>query len=485
MIGQMRRSGLDAIGELAWGTHICQFYQTPQDLLEVLVGYFQQGLQNNEFCMWVTSEPLGIDEATNALRSVVPDLDERIRQGQIEFLDYRQWYFPDDQFDADLVLQRWVGREHAALTLGYEGLRFSGNITWVGTSGWNAFSDYEATVNEVIGSRHILALCTYPLDKCGGVEMLEVLRNHPLALVEKEGKWEVIQSPQDRNTTQALHNSEQRQKAILNTIPDPAWLKDKEERFLAVNTAWCRFSGSNSNDVLGKTVFDVFPTEIARKLSEEDRDIVQSCRPLQLEQLLPDKDGRLVWFDTIRNPLFNDHGDVVGTTGIARDITARKHAEELLREKEERLRLAAQAADFGTYDYDLVANKLYWSPELKAIWGLRPDDPCPVAENHVHLGVHPDDRAKVGNSLKGSLNPQGSGLLRIEHRIVRPDGSVRWVLAHGRVYFSGNGETRHACPCCRNLSGHHRAESSRRSLTRQRGESAGSPGSGVPGLLCC
>jgi PAS domain S-box-containing protein len=122
----------------------------------------------------------------------------------------------------------------------------------------------------------------------------------------------------------------------------------------------------------------------------------------------------------------------------------RKRIEDSLRESEERLRLAAQAAHFGTYDYDLVAERLYWSPELKAIWGLRPDDPRPIAENYVHAGVHPDDWASVAKTLKESLHPKGSGRLRIEHRIVRPDGSVRWVLARGQVYFCGDGETRHA-----------------------------------------
>ena len=238
--------------------------------------------------------------------------------------------------------------------------------------------------------------------------------------------------------------SEQRQKAILDAVPDLAWLKDKEGRYLAVNSAWCRFFGMNSTDTLGKTAFDLLAPELAAKFEELDRSIVLSGHLSPYEELLTDKDGRKVWFETFNSPVLDEHGEFIGTTGLARDITERKHAEELLRENEERLRLAAQAANFGTYDYDLVANKLYWSPELKAIWGLRPDDPYPIAEEYVPFGVHPDDRAKVGNLLKESLNPQGSGLLQIEHRIVRPDGSVRWVLAHGRVYFSGDGEARHA-----------------------------------------
>jgi PAS domain S-box-containing protein len=247
-----------------------------------------------------------------------------------------------------------------------------------------------------------------------------------------------------KKAEEALHESEQRQKAILDNIPDLAWLKDKKGCFLAINPAWCRFFGMNAQDALGKTASELLSPEMAAKFEELDRSIVLSGSLSPYEELLTDEDGRKVWFETINTRLLDDHGDVVGTTGLARDITERKHAEELLSKNEERLRLAAEAANFGAYDYDFMANKLYWSPESKAIWGLRPDDPCPIAENYVHLGVHPDDRANVENTLNESLNPHGSGLLQIEHRIVRLDGSVRWVLAHGRVYFSGDGETRHA-----------------------------------------
>src|SRR3990170_1170585 len=98
--GEKRDSGIALIGEVPWGTHFCQFYQTPQDLIDILVPYFQQGLEHDEFCMWVTSEPLKVDEAKAALRRVVPDLDERILRGQIEIIDYSDWYTATGRFNA-------------------------------------------------------------------------------------------------------------------------------------------------------------------------------------------------------------------------------------------------------------------------------------------------------------------------------------------------------------------------------------------------
>ena len=58
MNGEERNSGINLIGDIPWGTHLCQFYETPEDLTDILVPYFKAGLENNEYCMWVTSAPL-------------------------------------------------------------------------------------------------------------------------------------------------------------------------------------------------------------------------------------------------------------------------------------------------------------------------------------------------------------------------------------------------------------------------------------------
>jgi hypothetical protein len=67
---QLRESGIPVIGDVPWGTHFCQFYYTKQDLADILVPYFKAGLENNEFCMWVTSEPLRVEDARRALKKV-------------------------------------------------------------------------------------------------------------------------------------------------------------------------------------------------------------------------------------------------------------------------------------------------------------------------------------------------------------------------------------------------------------------------------
>ena len=107
---EFRRSGIDIIGDIPWGTHFCQFYRTADDLLDILVPYFAAGLEANEFCMWVTSEPVDVKAAERALAAAIPDFARRLRDGQMEILPHDQWYLAGGDFDAQRVLDAWAGK---------------------------------------------------------------------------------------------------------------------------------------------------------------------------------------------------------------------------------------------------------------------------------------------------------------------------------------------------------------------------------------
>jgi hypothetical protein len=100
----LRNSGIDIIEDVPWGTHFCQFYQTKEDLMDLLVPYFKVGLEKNEFCMWVTSQTLDVQEAKEILRGAVPDVDVYFEKGQIEIIPYTHWYVKEGVFDSDRIL---------------------------------------------------------------------------------------------------------------------------------------------------------------------------------------------------------------------------------------------------------------------------------------------------------------------------------------------------------------------------------------------
>jgi CheY-like chemotaxis protein len=196
----MNETGIEIFRDVTWGNHFCQFYQTKQDLIDIIVPFFYKGLQQNELCICITAPPLPFGEAQEALRQAVPDLDDHLQRGQIEILDYRQWYTVTGKFDAHRVLQGGIEKEFFARRKGYEGLRVTGNISWLEKRDWKDFSEYEAAINAAIDNRRMIVLCSYCLEKCGAREMIDVMDNHQFALIKQSGDWKVIRSRNQQNT---------------------------------------------------------------------------------------------------------------------------------------------------------------------------------------------------------------------------------------------------------------------------------------------
>lgn len=189
-------SGVPAVGSLPWGSHFCQFYKTKQDLVDMLVPFFAEGLRGNERCLWITSQPLQADEATSMLAQSLPDLQRYIDRRQILIRNHGDWYL-EQKDDADGgVLGRWMTEEARALSAGYAGLRLTGNASFVESDQWRSFLDYEKAVHAAFRSRRILALCSYPVDRVDSHDVLEVLLHHDFALSRHEGEWELLQSAQ-------------------------------------------------------------------------------------------------------------------------------------------------------------------------------------------------------------------------------------------------------------------------------------------------
>lgn len=192
-----RDLGIPVIGSAPWGTHFCQFYRTRLDLIETLVPYFRAGLRSNEYCMWITSEPLQANETAEVMRDRVPGFGDALRKGQVEILPYTDWYLLGAQMQLDWVLAAWISKLRHARSSGFDGLRVSGNTFWLEPHQWNEFTEYEAALNRTIGKYPVIALCTYALEKCGASEISDVMRNHQFALAKDRGEWTMMEPPED------------------------------------------------------------------------------------------------------------------------------------------------------------------------------------------------------------------------------------------------------------------------------------------------
>jgi PAS domain S-box-containing protein len=336
MSTELRKSGIDIIGDIPWGTHFCQFYRTPQDLLDILVPYFAAGLAANEFCMWVTSAPLDKAAAEKALAEAVPGFERYVRDGQIEIVPHDAWYLAGGEFDTRRVLDAWAAKLQQARAHGYDGLRLSGNTFWLEKEDWRAFTDYEAAVDEVIGKSRILALCTYSLERCGANEVLDVVRNHRFALVRRESQWEVVESAERAKSRQ----SEKRLAQFPHENPHPVLRVDENGTVLYANPSARRFltaagaaAGGPLPHVLERLAAQAFGTEG------------------KFEVEIGDGAGRIYTFTAVKPP------EEAYVNLYACEVTTRALAETALRDSEAKYRSLFESMTEGFALYELIEDE--------------------------------------------------------------------------------------------------------------------------------
>jgi PAS domain S-box-containing protein len=141
---------------------------------------------------------------------------------------------------------------------------------------------------------------------------------------------ESLNAMHERLARQALElrNADARMAAILDNMPDLAWMKDADGRFTAVNRAFAASKGFvHPQAMLGKTDLDVHPPELANSYRSDDADLMASGGTRRIEEPHARADGSLGLIETIKTAVLDAEGRVAGTAGIARDITERRQAE--------------------------------------------------------------------------------------------------------------------------------------------------------------
>jgi PAS domain S-box-containing protein len=141
-----------------------------------------------------------------------------------------------------------------------------------------------------------------------------------------------------KRAEEALRKSEGHLRALLQTIPDIIWLKDKDGVYLSCNAMFERFFGAREEDIVGKTDYDFVDGELADTFREHDRTAMAAAKPTRKEDWITfADDGYRALMDTIKMPMYDAQGTLIGVLGIGRDITERKRAEDTLQQLTDRL----------------------------------------------------------------------------------------------------------------------------------------------------
>jgi len=200
----LRRTGIGVVGDTPWGTHICVFYETKQDLLDTAVSFFEAGLHSNELCVWAISDPITERDAIDALACAIPGFDRHLAAGQIELLQGSDWYLKGDEFDLQRISGGWHEKLRAGLAQGYEGIRISGNAFLIETNHWKEFCEYEHELDRSLAGQEMIVLCTYSLSASRAVDMLDVARAHQFTIARRNGDWEFLETPELKQAKQEI-----------------------------------------------------------------------------------------------------------------------------------------------------------------------------------------------------------------------------------------------------------------------------------------
>jgi two-component system, sensor histidine kinase PdtaS len=187
--------GLPGIARIPYGLHACHFYPDRQRLVEALVPYFLAGLRNNERCLWVAAPPLPALEARQALEAAWDGVGAAFDAGAIRILDFDEWYASAAGLNGLDVVQSWLDEEQKALAAGYNGLRLTGNTSFLQPGDWATFMEYERAVSEHFSGRRIVALCSYTLQGRSAREVGEVMHAHECVFDRPDATWQVVARP--------------------------------------------------------------------------------------------------------------------------------------------------------------------------------------------------------------------------------------------------------------------------------------------------
>ena len=144
-------------------------------------------------------------------------------------------------------------------------------------------------------------------------------------------------------------------------------------------------------------------------------------------------DGKVKWVREKAYLEFDSEGQLLGGFGITQDITARKQAEAELERTRNTLAEAQKIAHLGSFEYLTATQTTLWSEEEYRIYGLDPGGPSPAYDVMLARCIHPDDAALLHETFTKAM--QSGSIYELEHRIVRPDGSMRWVYDRAQPYF--------------------------------------------------
>ncbi|MCK5736604.1 MAG: PAS domain-containing protein, partial [Spirochaetaceae bacterium] len=215
--------------------------------------------------------------------------------------------------------------------------------------------------------------------------------------------------------------------SILDLIPFSIFIKNLESVYIYSNAVNAGYSKLPPEKIPGKTDFDLYPDATARKFQENDKLVIESG--IDSDRVVYSEIGDFI-IRIFKRPYRNENGDIIGVMGVYWEITEELKNKKDLIDKQSQLRMALKTAEIGVWTWESNQKKLFWDEQMNRIFGISESNNGDM-DYFINFS-HPEDRKDIIEEFNSSEILKNG--IDIEYRIVRPDGSIRYVRTQGEAH---------------------------------------------------
>lgn len=235
----------------------------------------------------------------------------------------------------------------------------------------------------------------------------------------------------------AVHEAS-RYRRILDSLVDMVFCKSPAYQVTFANRATQEYYGATEDQLNGITDVPYNQLDFTAQYLRDDREVFETGRPV----VRPDepnvaRDGSVRYFHTVKAPIRDDAGRIIEIVGVARDVTEERLQRAEAELSRTHLQLALEAGRMGSWEWDIERQRVSWSPQEERLYGMPEGSFSGTVEDYLRR-IHPDDRASAWQAVEQALAVR-SPTHHVLHRIVTPEGDVRWLDSHGRFLYAADG----------------------------------------------
>lgn len=311
------------------GGHLCQFYQTKKDLIDIIIPYLVSGLYSNQCCKWITAAAISVKEAEKALKNAVPNFDVFLQKGQIEIVSQMGQYAFNENFDAASYLRLLLKQEVNALDRGFTGLRLANTIPWLKANSWrvswSSLINCEDALHVDTSSHKLIVLCAYSIDNFAGHNVIDLESRHDVTILKKHNRWTFLNNL-EKNKVNEIDYRE-----LADSITDSFAALDANLQYIYWNKTYEKTTGIPAEKVIGKHFFTVFKKERGtKKVANMYLKVLKTKKPqIFVDGLVVNGKKRV-----IENRIYPSK---TGLAVFTKDITQQKMLQDKLSEYTQRL----------------------------------------------------------------------------------------------------------------------------------------------------